>query len=173
MNQHLMELASIFETCIPFLPPVGQKNVKKAVEELRGVGSYLSDENVSAYTVFRIAGGDVECCPNPTGEQAIECLTDLRQCYDDRKVDDVNDATHPRFEAGFKQGCRFFDLMFESARDGETVDNTELKLVDVWSYHRDRACAGGSLTNDARSRHAHMARVLHAHLNEEFMSQRK
>lgn len=33
--------------------------------------------------VFRIAGGDTECCPNPTTENALDCLRDLRQCYDE------------------------------------------------------------------------------------------
>ena len=36
-----------------------------------------------ALDVFRIAGGDVECCPNPTQEQALACLIDLRDCYDE------------------------------------------------------------------------------------------
>jgi len=38
---------------------------------------------VSALDVFRIAGGDVECCPNPAAEQALDCLRDLRECYDE------------------------------------------------------------------------------------------
>jgi hypothetical protein len=38
---------------------------------------------VSAREVFRIAGGDVECEPNPTPERALEVLRDLRQCYDE------------------------------------------------------------------------------------------
>lgn len=38
---------------------------------------------VPAYEVFRIAGGDVECCQNPTTQQALDCLQDLRSCYDE------------------------------------------------------------------------------------------
>ena len=36
---------------------------------------------VPALEVFRIAGGDTECCPDPTADEALECLRDLRQCY--------------------------------------------------------------------------------------------
>jgi len=38
---------------------------------------------VPALEVFRIAGGDVECCPEPTADEALECLRDLRKCYDE------------------------------------------------------------------------------------------
>ena len=38
---------------------------------------------VAAREVFRIAGGDVECSPNPTTQQALDCLQDLRSCYDE------------------------------------------------------------------------------------------
>ncbi|GEM_PF-2613637 len=34
-DQSLLELACTFETCVPFLPPVGQKNIAKAVAKLR------------------------------------------------------------------------------------------------------------------------------------------
>ncbi len=34
-DQSLLELACMFETCIDFLPPVGQKNIAKAVAQLR------------------------------------------------------------------------------------------------------------------------------------------
>jgi hypothetical protein len=34
-----------------------------------------------ALEVFRIAGGDTECCPNPTADEALACLRDLRECY--------------------------------------------------------------------------------------------
>jgi len=40
-------------------------------------------EQCSALEVFRIAGGDVECTPNPTAVVAMDCLRDLRQCYDE------------------------------------------------------------------------------------------
>lgn len=33
----LMNLAATFETCIPFLPATGKKNIKKAVAELRAI----------------------------------------------------------------------------------------------------------------------------------------
>lgn len=36
-----------------------------------------------AREVFRIAGGDIECCPAPNIEQAFECLRDLRACYEE------------------------------------------------------------------------------------------
>src|SRR5690606_6840816 len=35
---------------------------------------------VDALEVFRIAGGDTECEPNPTPERALEVLRDLRAC---------------------------------------------------------------------------------------------
>lgn len=38
---------------------------------------------VDALEVFRIAGGDTECEPNPTPERALEVLLDLRACYDE------------------------------------------------------------------------------------------
>jgi hypothetical protein len=38
---------------------------------------------VAALDVFRIAGGDVECNPNPSAADALECLRDLRECYDE------------------------------------------------------------------------------------------
>jgi hypothetical protein len=38
---------------------------------------------VDAVEVFRIAGGDTECCPNPTAAEALACLRDLRECYDE------------------------------------------------------------------------------------------
>lgn len=34
-DQSLLELACTFETCIPFLPPAGQRNIGKAVSQLR------------------------------------------------------------------------------------------------------------------------------------------
>jgi len=34
-DQSLLELAATFETCIPFLPSVGQRNIGKAVAHLR------------------------------------------------------------------------------------------------------------------------------------------
>ncbi len=34
-DQNLLELAATFETCIPFLPSVGQRNIGKAVSHLR------------------------------------------------------------------------------------------------------------------------------------------
>lgn len=34
-DQHLLELAATFETCIPFLPSAGQRNIGKAVAQLR------------------------------------------------------------------------------------------------------------------------------------------
>ncbi len=34
-DQSLMDLASTVETCIPFLPPAGQRNIGKAVAQLR------------------------------------------------------------------------------------------------------------------------------------------
>lgn len=40
-------------------------------------------EAVVALDVFRIAGGDVECSPNPSAAAALECLRDLRECYDE------------------------------------------------------------------------------------------
>jgi len=36
-----------------------------------------------ALDVFKIAGGDVECSPEPTAEMALDCLRDLRQCYEE------------------------------------------------------------------------------------------
>ena len=36
-----------------------------------------------ALDVFKIAGGDVECSPEPTAEIALDCLRDLRQCYEE------------------------------------------------------------------------------------------
>lgn len=36
-----------------------------------------------ALEVFRIAGGDVECCPHPTRDQAIACVRDLRERYEE------------------------------------------------------------------------------------------
>lgn len=36
-----------------------------------------------ALEVFRIAGGDTECEPNPRPERALEVLRDLRACYDE------------------------------------------------------------------------------------------
>lgn len=42
---------------------------------------------VSASEVFRIAGGDTECEPNPTPERALEVLRDLRACYDEALCD--------------------------------------------------------------------------------------
>ncbi len=35
----LMKLAATFETCIPFLPAVGKKNIARAVAELRGIAA--------------------------------------------------------------------------------------------------------------------------------------
>jgi hypothetical protein len=40
-------------------------------------------DTVSAAEVFRIAGGDIECSPTPSPKQALECLRDLRECYDE------------------------------------------------------------------------------------------
>lgn len=34
-DQGLLELAAMFETCIPFLPSAGQRNIGKAVAQLR------------------------------------------------------------------------------------------------------------------------------------------
>lgn len=34
-DQNLLELAATFETCIPFLPSAGQRNIGKAVAQLR------------------------------------------------------------------------------------------------------------------------------------------
>ncbi len=36
-DQNLLELAATFETCIPFLPPAGRRNIGKAVAQLRHV----------------------------------------------------------------------------------------------------------------------------------------
>jgi len=38
---------------------------------------------IHALDVFKIAGGDVECSPEPTAEIALDCLRDLRQCYEE------------------------------------------------------------------------------------------
>lgn len=38
---------------------------------------------VPAAEVFRIAGGDIECSPWPTAKQAMDCLRDLRACYEE------------------------------------------------------------------------------------------
>ena len=38
---------------------------------------------IHALDVFKIAGGDVECSPEPTAEMALDCLRDLRQCYEE------------------------------------------------------------------------------------------
>ena len=35
------------------------------------------------FDVFRMAGGDTECCPNPTFEEAYRCVCDLRSNYDE------------------------------------------------------------------------------------------
>lgn len=55
---------------------------------------------VPASEVFRIAGGDTECEPNPTPERALEVLRDLRACYDEALCDKpapvVDDAVSPR-----------------------------------------------------------------------------
>ena len=54
---------------------------------------------VGALEVFRIAGGDTECEPNPTPERALEVLRDLRACYDEAltqqpaAVDEVEQLT--------------------------------------------------------------------------------
>lgn len=37
-DQNLLELAAAFETCIPFLPPAGRRNIGKAVDQLRNMG---------------------------------------------------------------------------------------------------------------------------------------
>jgi len=37
-DQSLLELACTFETCIPFLPSAGQRNIRKAVAQLRHMG---------------------------------------------------------------------------------------------------------------------------------------
>jgi hypothetical protein len=29
------------------------------------------------------AGGDIECCPHPTGEQAVDVVRGLCECYDE------------------------------------------------------------------------------------------
>lgn len=41
----------------------------------------MNEPMVSAREVFRLAGGDIECTPNPTAEVALACLQDLRDCY--------------------------------------------------------------------------------------------
>lgn len=40
----LMELAAIFESCVPFLPPVGQRNITKAVAELRALSRGVPED---------------------------------------------------------------------------------------------------------------------------------
>lgn len=49
----------------------------------RAIHLSQAEPTVSAREVFRISGGDIECCPNPTPEDAMECLSDLRKCYDE------------------------------------------------------------------------------------------
>lgn len=36
-REELLELAATFETCIPFLPPVGRRNITAAVARLRSI----------------------------------------------------------------------------------------------------------------------------------------
>ena len=36
-DRQLLDLASTFETCIPFLPRVGQRSIAKAVKQLRDI----------------------------------------------------------------------------------------------------------------------------------------
>lgn len=45
-DQNLLELAATFETCIAFLPPVGRRNIAKAVDQLRYKGMTTAEGHV-------------------------------------------------------------------------------------------------------------------------------
>lgn len=80
-DQSLLELACTFETCIPFLPPTGQKNIAKAVEQLRHMAmEYVSRDDVLAAQDRAFFDGMSKCnCTPPEGYVLVstELLEDL------------------------------------------------------------------------------------------------
>lgn len=60
---------------------------QRAPAIIDNAGKVASAPVVPASEVFRIAGGDTECEPNPTPERALEVLRDLRACYDEALCD--------------------------------------------------------------------------------------
>lgn len=50
---------------------------RAAVEADRaGIAAVLLD-------IYKAAGGDSECTPDPSPEEVLACVRDLRECYDD------------------------------------------------------------------------------------------
>jgi hypothetical protein len=68
---------------------------------------------VSAAEVFRIAGGDTECCPNPTAAEALACLSDLRECYDEALSQPAQGGGEvvEKYEALMRIVCDFLDSL--------------------------------------------------------------
>ncbi len=68
-DQSLLELAATFETCIPFLPSAGQKNIGKAVAQLRNMAmGYVlvpvkpTEEMKRAFSGYRPIGSASFAC---------------------------------------------------------------------------------------------------------------
>lgn len=70
-DQNLLELAATFETCIPFLPSAGQRNIGKAVAQLRHMAMGYVLVPVEPTEAMLKAGSWVEP-PGAHGQEYIE-----------------------------------------------------------------------------------------------------
>lgn len=81
------ELLRCCESWEPNVCVLGNVRAKDAADLMRSILAHQPAPVVPAFEVFRIAGGDTECEPNPTPERALEVLRDLRACYDEALCD--------------------------------------------------------------------------------------
>ena len=73
LDASLLQLACTFETCIPFLPPAGQRNIGKAVAQLRhmAMGYVLApvEQTAEMAAAYENARGGGQCLMNLTKRQ--------------------------------------------------------------------------------------------------------
>jgi len=88
---------------------------------------------IHALDVFKIAGGDVECSPEPTAEMALDCLRDLRQCYEEVLSQQPAAALPEVTDADVAAACEHFDVWHAIVK-GDKCDTSGRMLAALKSY---------------------------------------
>jgi hypothetical protein len=111
---------------------------------------------VPASEVFRIAGGDVEVNTNPTAADALECLRDLRACYDELMTPASAGVTEARLR-DLVEAAQGFELIEHANETWLVFRSSVEKGLGAGSVRLD-----GPLAKDARARFADLRAALTA-----------
>jgi hypothetical protein len=111
---------------------------------------------VPASDVFRIAGGDVEVNPNPTAADALECLRNLRTCYDESIAPASAGVTEAKL-AKLVEAAQGFELIEHADGTWLVFRSSVEKGLGSGSVRLD-----GPMAKDARARFAILRAALSA-----------